>query len=131
LASPVRRRWPALTAAWFAFLAITFPMLGIIQNGPQIAADRYTYHAAPVIAILGAAGLLLWTRTTRAVPLVVGAAILLVLGTLTRTQTKISHDSGALSSHAVRLDGQSPHARVGLANWLAKQDRGQEAIGQY
>ncbi len=43
----IHRRWPGLTAALLAFMAITLPMLGIVQNGPQIAADRYTYHRRP------------------------------------------------------------------------------------
>ena len=30
----------------YALVLNTLPMLGIVQNGPQIAAYRYTYHAA-------------------------------------------------------------------------------------
>src|SRR4030095_3057095 len=52
LAWMTRRRWPCVAATWFIFVAISLPMLGIVQNGPQIAADRYTYHAAPALAIL-------------------------------------------------------------------------------
>jgi len=47
-----RRRWPAVPAAFAGFVVAVFPLLGVIQNGPQIAADRYTYHAAPVLALL-------------------------------------------------------------------------------
>src|SRR5439155_22900899 len=50
----LRRQWPGVTAACLAFVAIMLPMLGVVQNGPQIAADRYTYHAAPALAILAA-----------------------------------------------------------------------------
>jgi hypothetical protein len=53
----VRRLVPGIAAAWFAFLLVMLPMLGVVQNGPQIVADRYTYHAAPILGLLaGAAG---------------------------------------------------------------------------
>ena len=39
----MRRRWPWLAAAWSAYVVTALPVLGVFQNGPQIAADRYTY----------------------------------------------------------------------------------------
>src|SRR5262249_20433921 len=53
----VRRRWPAATAGILAFVVISLPMLGVVQNGPQIAADRYTYHAAPALALVASGAL--------------------------------------------------------------------------
>jgi hypothetical protein len=44
-----------VTAAWVAFVVITLPMLGIVQNGPQIATDRYAYHRTRRRAILAGA----------------------------------------------------------------------------
>jgi hypothetical protein len=41
----MRRRWPAFTVATLVYLATLLPVLGIFQNGPQAAADRYTYLA--------------------------------------------------------------------------------------
>ena len=57
LAWALRRRQPAVTAALALFFVVTLPMLGIVQNGPQIAADRYTYLAAPALALLAGAAL--------------------------------------------------------------------------
>src|SRR5437870_8417724 len=46
LALILRHRLPGLPAAWLAYAVILIPVLGIFQNGPQIAADRYTYLAS-------------------------------------------------------------------------------------
>src|SRR5213594_1100832 len=45
LALAFRHRLPGLPAAGLASVVILLPVLGIFQNGPQIAADRYTYLA--------------------------------------------------------------------------------------
>src|SRR2546426_9900768 len=58
----LRRRVPGLPAAWVAYVVILLPVLGIVQSGPQIAADRYTYLAGLGWAILASAGLLLHWR---------------------------------------------------------------------
>src|SRR6266566_1563356 len=78
-----RRRWPSGLVAWACYAAIVSPVLGFVQTGPQIAADRYTYLACLPWAVLVAAavrraalghGRLAWTAS---------AAALLVLGLLT------------------------------------------------
>src|SRR5262245_59489873 len=38
-----RARWPGLGAAWLASVILFAPVIGIVHNGPQLAADRYTY----------------------------------------------------------------------------------------
>ncbi|MEP6620603.1 MAG: hypothetical protein ABJE47_14865, partial [bacterium] len=54
----VRRRWPMATLGWVTFLLGVFPMLGFVQNGPQLVADRYSYFAAPFLGLAVAAALL-------------------------------------------------------------------------
>src|SRR5438128_558368 len=56
IALALRRRWPGLPAAWLAYVVVLLPVLGIAQNGPQLAADRYTYLAVLGWAILAGAG---------------------------------------------------------------------------
>ena len=53
----VRRRWPAFTAAACAYVVTLLPIIGIVQSGPQITADRYTYLACLGWAIVFGAGL--------------------------------------------------------------------------
>lgn len=122
LAVMAARRWPGVTAALAAFTVITLPMLGAVQNGPQIAADRYTYHAAPALAMLAGGGLMVAWRRYGRTALGFAVAALLALATLTWRQTLVWRDSASLWSHVVRLDDDSSIGHVGLANVLLKQD---------
>ena len=108
LALILRHRLPGLPAAWLAYVVILLPVLGIFQNGPQIAADRYTYLAGLGWALLASAGMLAaWRRRSF---LVIGLAVVLLLGfgTLTWNQVRIWHDSERLWRHAVAIDPMSP-----------------------
>src|SRR5437899_3467048 len=96
----LRRRVPGLPAASLAYVAALLPVLGIFQNGPQIAADRYTYLAGLGWAILGGGGLLSCWRTSRrsktGVPTILpitGVAMCLVVGwgVLTWYQVQVWH----------------------------------------
>jgi len=111
----VRRTRPGLTASFVAFVIITLPMLGIVQNGPQIAADRYTYYAAPALAI-AAAGWLFSVRRAPNAPIIASvAAVLVGLCALTWNQTEIWHDSATLWTYVLGVDENSSFAHVGLA----------------
>jgi Flp pilus assembly protein TadD len=124
----VRRRAPALTAAWAAFVLIGLPMLGVVQNGPQIAADRYTYHAAPALAILVAVALLsLRPRDFKLVTSLAGAAALL-LALLTWDQTQVWHDSESLWTRVLDVDPNSSMGHSAWATLLFKQNRVEEAL---
>ncbi len=123
------RKWPSVTIALLGFLVVTFPLLGIVQNGPQIAADRYTYHAAPALAIL-AAGACLALLTTQAAVLVrpVGAAILLALGVLTWRQSTIWHDPATFWNYVLSRDPESSVAETALGTLYVHDQRFPEAI---
>ena len=124
-----RRRWPAVTVAAGAFVLITLPMLGIVQNGPQIAADRYTYHAAPALAMLAAAGLVLAARvTSRGATVAVGAAAIVALSALTWAQSGVWHDSKTLWSRVLEVDSTSSIAQSAMANVAYKEDRVDDGI---
>jgi protein O-mannosyl-transferase len=127
----LRRRWPGLPAVWLAYVVILLPVLGIFQNGPQIAADRYTYLAGLGWAILAGVGL---HSCRRRIPvLVTGATIgmLVALGVLTWNQVQVWHDSEKLWTHALTIDPQSPMAYNGLGNELAQQHKLTEAIDHF
>jgi Tfp pilus assembly protein PilF len=127
----VRRRWPGITTAWLAFFVTVLPLLGIVQNGPQIAADRYTYHATPALAILAGAGFLVaWPHMARAVA-GIAVALLATLGSLTWIQTGVWHDPERLWSHVLRLDPESSIGNTALAQLVFKQDKVEEAIKLY
>ena len=121
----LRRRAPALLAAWTIFLLVLAPFSGLAQSGQQIAADRYTYLPCLSFAVL-AGGIGLWAVSARAasrassiVPAIVliGVASAL-LGARTWRQSKLWHDSDTLWRHAVALDRNSSWA----LNYLARAE---------
>jgi len=51
----LRRQLPALLASWCAFGVMIAPVLGLVQSGPQLVADRYSYLACmPFTLVLSA-----------------------------------------------------------------------------
>src|SRR5438876_229803 len=131
LALILRHRLPGLPAAWLAYVVILLPVLGIFQNGPQIAAERYTYLAGLGWALLASAGMLAaWRRRSF---LVTGLAVVLLLGfgTLTWNQVRVWHDSEKLWSHAVAIDPGSSIGQLSLGLALARQGKLAEAVEHY
>jgi len=131
LALILRRRLPGLLAAWLAYVVILLPVLGIFQNGPQIAADRYTYLAGLGWALLASAGMLAaWRRRPF---LVTGLAVFLLLGfgTLTWNQVRVWHDSEKLWRHAVAIDPRSSIGQLSLGLALARHGKLAEAVEHY
>jgi len=127
----VRRRWTGLSIAWLAFVVIIFPLLGVVQNGPQIAADRYTYQAAPVLALVAGAALarLSWPLPLGAVSL--ASAVLLSLGVLTWNQTRVWLNSETLWTRVLEHDDESSIAHTALASLMFAKGNTDEAIAHY
>ena len=125
LAFAGRRRWPALAAVWTAYVVILLPVVGIVHNGHQIAADRYTYLATIGWMILIAGGLLSASRrfegagfgiklATMAVP----AVCIVLLSGLTWAQSRHWRTTEALWTHALSV---SPFA-LGYMNMGIMRD---------
>ena len=125
----LRRRWPALLAAWASYLVILAPNSGIVGIGQVLVADRYSYLATMGGFVLLAAGLgSLRLRSARLVTGAIGAVAVVGLMALSRGQSAVWHDSLALWSHALThgADG-SLTVRCSLAAALAGAGRPQEA----
>lgn len=123
----LRRRWPGVIAAGLIFLAISLPMLGIVQNGPQIAADRYTYHAAPALAILIAG--MIWRIPARSSARVtVAAVIVMTLAALTWRQTGIWQDSEKLWTRVLTVSDNSAVGHSAMAGLRLRENRLDEAM---
>jgi tetratricopeptide (TPR) repeat protein len=122
------RRWPGVATAWLVFVVITLPMLGFVQNGPQIAADRYTYHAAPALALLAGAGFAFATRKSLMIARGAAGVVVVVLGVLTWNQSTVWHDSETLWTHALAIDPASPIAHSSLAALLYRRGQVDDAM---
>lgn len=135
----LRRRWPALIVVWASYVIILLPVSGLVQNGPQIAADRYTYLAGLGWALLAGSGMgAAWLAIRRARPvssvgwwLAPFALVVSVgLGVLTWRQAEAWRTTETLWTHA-RSASPSAMAYDALGNLLAEKDRRLEAIALY
>jgi Tfp pilus assembly protein PilF len=131
LAWTLRRRVPGLLATWLTYVVILLPVLGFFQNGPQLAADRYTYLACLGWAVLAGAGVLSSWRPLPFLPPGLPAGVLVALGVLTWTQAQVWHNSAKLWAHAAALDPHSSIAQNNLGNALADQGNPAKAIDHY
>jgi Flp pilus assembly protein TadD len=139
LALGLRRRWPALAAVWASYIIMLLPVSGIVQAGPQIAADRYSYLPCLGWALLAAAGLGAgWLHLRRTRPVSVAAwrilPIVLVLsaclGGLTWRQVGVWHDTETLWTQAVSAS-PSAVAHVNLGDPLEGRGRIADAVTHY
>jgi len=126
----VRRRWPAFTVATIAYIATLLPVLGIFQNGPQAAADRYTYLAGLGWAVI-VGGLAARRWAGRDMIRVVLSIWVVAMLPLTWQQVAIWHDSATLWSHAIALAPQNRAAHLNLAGAHEEAGRYAAAVGEY
>jgi tetratricopeptide (TPR) repeat protein len=130
LAWACRRRLPAFTAAAVVYVVTVAPVIGIFQNGPQAAADRYTYLAClGWAALIGGALAHWWQRRGILVP--VAAAWLAALAILTWQQTSLWKDSVSLWSQAAAVTPGMRAAHFKVAQAHEQDGRIAEAIGAY
>ena len=126
----MRRRWPAFAVAAVVYVATLLPVLGIFQNGPQAAADRYTYLACLGWAvILGGLAARPWPgrNVTRAVL----SIWILAMLPLTGQQVGVWRDTTTLWSHAIALAPQSRAAHFNLGGAHEEAGRYAAAVAEY
>jgi len=133
----MRRRWPWAITAWGCYALIVSPLLGFVQSGPQIAADRYTYISCMPFGVLAGAGMLrLWTAwKNRSISsaswnaAIIGVfACLLFMSGLCISQSRIWKDKISLWNHVLRLDSGNYIAHDNLGIVLGKLGRIDESI---
>ncbi|HEX2928490.1 MAG TPA: tetratricopeptide repeat protein [Candidatus Binatia bacterium] len=136
----LRLRWPWALAIWLYHAVILLPYIGVAQNGPQIAADRYNYLAClGWSALAGAAVLYVWRawqsgKITRLAFITVEAAavfMVLTLGLITWKQTQIWRDSETLWRHALAINERSYFAHHFLATALLVKGEASEALNHF
>jgi len=124
----LRARRPWMLAAWTAYVVMLLPVVGLAHNGPQIAADRYTYLPCLPFALVAGAGVaLLWRR---AWVVAASAAALLGLAVLTAFQIGAWRDAESLWTRALAVSPSAiAHASLGVV--LDERGRHEEAIAQF
>ncbi len=138
----LRRGWPAGLALWIIYGVVLAPTSGIVQNGPQIVADRYSYLSClGWAALAGAGAFYLWEYRQSGklrhwgFAFATGlTAIFVFLGAASWRQTQVWHDSETLYKTTIALtDGSrfpSSFAHYNLGTFLARRGHLEEAIEQ-
>ncbi len=105
-----RRSWPAVLAAWLVYGVTLAPVSGIVHNGPQLVADRYSYLACLGIAVLLGAGVAgavespTISRLARAGVVLVGFVWIAGLALLTLQQLPVWRDAEEIWKRALAVD---------------------------
>jgi Flp pilus assembly protein TadD len=132
----LRHRWPAGLASWLCYAIIVAPVLGFVQSGRQMVADRYSYLSCLPWAIVLGGCLYHYLRQHGAgqpsaawkPPLAGGmsAAIIVILSVLTWKQIDVWRDNDALWRQVLAVTDKSTF-RSGTAHHLVGRfysDRG-------
>ncbi len=126
------RRAKGLAVAALAYLILLAPVLGLIRQGDQLVADRYSYFAGiPLSLGIGGGLLLVASRATPSFRLGLIAAVLVAvaaLGTATWQLSRAWRDAGTLWQHAVAVDPASYQAHTNLGLFEFGQGRYEAAV---
>jgi tetratricopeptide (TPR) repeat protein len=131
----LRRRAPWFLAAAAVYAIMLGPVLGLVQNGSQIVADRYSYLSCIPWAMLvgGAVAALLNTQRRFIVMLTISASagVLITLATLTWRQTRVWRDTESLWKHTHFGDPEGTFAKNGYGFALLQKGQFPEAIALF
>lgn len=127
-----RRRWPALLAAWMAYAIMLSPVSGMLHNGSQIVADRYSYLSCLPWALLFGALVALVADKTRAaagrsmvwrLASVSCLVALAVLPVLTWRQLPVWRDGETLWPYTLAVDPDCSMCHYYYGQYLRNRDR--------
>ncbi len=108
------KRSKGIITGFGCFAVIVSPLLGLIQAGPQIVAERYTYISTMPFGILAGTGLFyFWDRLKnkkhhflKILTIFIILSSLFLFFALTFKQVRIWHDDFSLWTHVISLDPQ-------------------------
>ena len=132
--SQPRKRSGYLMVGWLWFLGTLVPVIGIVQVGGQIMADRYFYIPSIGLFIALVFGLADIARSWRVTPALSGAiagGVLLIFATLTNAQIQLWHDSFTLFEHTLAVTPPNLRIEHNLGVALAVSDRYDEAAAHF
>jgi tetratricopeptide (TPR) repeat protein len=126
------RPWLVVGLLWY--LGTFVPVIGLVQVGKQLMADRYTYLPSIGLFIIiawGAEEIFTKKYFPKAIPTIGAAAAIIVMAMLTRIQTSYWQDSEKLFTHALAVTKNNyvMHDAYGL--YLYEERRYDEAIRHF
>ena len=129
-----RRIRPYLIVGWLWFLGTLVPVIGIVQVGGQIMADRYFYIPSIGLFIALVFGLADIAKSWRVAPLLsagAAAAVLLIFAMLTNAQIQRWRDSFTLFEHTLAVTPPNLRIEHNLGVALGASDRYDEAAAHF
>ncbi|MBU4372562.1 MAG: tetratricopeptide repeat protein, partial [Syntrophaceae bacterium] len=126
--------YPYLFIGWFWYLGTLIPVIGIIQVGAQVMADRYTYIPLIGLFIMVAWGIpdLLKEWHLKKIVIIVSATVTcFVLMSTSWLQVQIWRNSMTLFQHAIAVTQQNYIAHSNLGLEYARQGKDKEAFFHY
>ena len=131
LAWQQRKRQPWLLVGWLWYLGTAVPIIGVMQVGVQVVADRYAYVPLIGIFLILVWGLALAADAAQLPTLaraLAASCVIAVLACLTWKQAGYWRSSADLWSHAIEVTTNNSMAENFLANTLFKAGRYQEGM---
>jgi Tfp pilus assembly protein PilF len=129
-----RRMRPYLIMGWLWFLGTLVPVIGLVQVGGQIMADRYFYIPSIGLFVALVFGFTDIARSWRVAPSLstgIAVGILLTLATLTNAQIQGWHDSFTLFERTLAVTPPNLRIEYNLGVALAVSDRYDEAAAHF
>lgn len=130
----LRHAFPGGLAVWIVYAASVAPVGGLVHNGAQIAADRYTYLACLGASVLvgGLVATLVGAPPRRAGVVAAGVALsLAALIVLTVRQIPVWRNSEALWTHALAVNPECVRCQRGLGIVLGNRGELEPAIRHF
>jgi protein O-mannosyl-transferase len=106
----LRRSWPGALAVWLVYGLTLAPVSGIVHNGPQLVADRYSYLSCLGIALLVGTGVIAAvssaavTGPVRAGAVLAAFAWIVGLAALTIQQLPVWRDADEVWKRSLAVD---------------------------
>ena len=133
----MRNRWPAGLTAWLCYITLVAPVLGLVQSGPQLVADRYSYVSCLGWAVLAGSGMywcwIRWRENNRIRTVFSFVSLLIVasLALMTWNQIKVWRSSEALWRRVLEVDPNSSIAHNNWGNVLLRKGEFKAATDYY
>jgi tetratricopeptide (TPR) repeat protein len=129
-----RKSRPYVIVGWLWFLGTLVPVIGFVQVGGQVMADRYFYIPSIGLFIAIVFGLADIARSWRVTPLFsagIATGILLILATLTNAQIQRWQNSFTLFEHTLAVTPPNLRIEHNLGLALGVSDRYDEAAAHF